>query len=48
MSTLGLLSLPLSLPMSLMNPFLLPFGSIINIVILVLFFQNRTRDFFGI
>ena len=45
MSTLGLLSLPVSL---LAGPTMLPLGSVLNIVILVLFFQKHVRSFFRI
>ena len=45
MSTLGLLSLPLTF---LTGLFVLPIGSLLNIVILVLFFQSRVRDHFKV
>ena len=43
-STVGLLGLPLSVT----GIFLLPLSAIINIVILVLFFQPRIRDYFKV
>ena len=45
MSMLGLLSLPLGFVTGL---FMLPLGTLINIIILVFFFQPRTRDHFGV
>ena len=44
-SILGLLSVPLTL---LWSVFTLPFGAILNIIILVFFFQPRVRDFFKV
>ncbi len=43
-STIGLLGLPLSVT----GIFLLPLGAILNIIILVLFFQPRVRDYFKV
>lgn len=45
MSTLGLLGLPLSLAASV---FVLPLGAVLNIVILVMFFQNPARRYFRV
>ncbi len=45
MSTLSLLGLPLSL---LTAAFVLPLGAVLNIVILVFFFQHRVRDHFKV
>ena len=44
MSLLGLAGLPLSFITGL---FMLPLGALLNIVILVFFFQHRVRDHFG-
>ena len=44
-STLGLLSLPLSM---MSGVFLLPVNSILNVVILVFFFQDRVRRHFKV
>ncbi len=44
-STLGLLSLPLGF---LWSMFVLPIGSIFNIVVLVFFFQARVRNYFKV
>ena len=44
-STLGLLSFPLGLVWSIV---VLPFGSVLNIVILIFFFQSRVRDYFKV
>lgn len=44
-SILGLLSVPLTF---LWNVFTLPFGAVLNIIILVFFFQPRVRDFFKV
>ncbi len=45
MSILGLLSMPLTM---MWNIFVLPLGAIINIAILVLFFQQRVRSYFKV
>jgi hypothetical protein len=45
MSTLGLLGLPLTLVAS---AFVLPLGAVLNIVILVMFFQNSVRSYFKV
>ena len=45
MSTLGLLSLPLGLATGALA---LPIGSVLNIVILLMFFQPRVREYFRV
>jgi TRAP-type C4-dicarboxylate transport system permease small subunit len=45
MSTLGLLGLPLSFMTSV---FVLPIGSVLNIVILIMFFRSNIRGYFGV
>ena len=45
MSTFGLLGLPLSF---LTGALMLPLGSVLNIVLLVLFFQPRVRGYFRV
>ena len=45
MSTFGLLTLPVGF---MTGALMLPFGSVLNIVILVLFFRSRVRSFFEI
>ncbi len=45
MSVISLISFPVS---AVFNPFLLPFGAILNVLILVLFFRTPVRDYFRV